>query len=865
MDNSDLKILCIDDEPAILELYSETIASAGLTPILCANPLDAERKFHDEMHNIALVICDLHMPQMSGFELRAAILPEALTVPFIVVSAHITKELALEALDLKIDGFFDKPVYEKDLAGLIEKYSKARIESIRESQALEATFLDEASALVDDMESVLLALDHDRTNADQLNLIFRYAHTIKGSSGVLSSDVITRYVHRYEDIISSLKKGQIEFTDSVYETLLQGFDRIKELISAAAHRKLRDYRVDDLQKELDLNSTALSPKVDLDTPKSQNSTAVAAPAQKQKDTISVPIEILEQLSGCSGEITVIRNMVNKLVRSLAQQNPGSSDVQNLGELLDEMHKVNGTVQHHITDLRKVPISNVLKTVPRIVRDLGKDLKKNLVLKITGEKLRIDNSLATVLSNSLVHLVRNSADHGVEDPSTRKAAGKPEASVIDINCREVGEEVLISISDDGRGIDPEKIRRIAMEKNLYTAVQLGEMTLSQTLAIIFASGFSTAAKVTDVSGRGVGMDMVRSSVEAAGGSITIDSEVGRGSTFTLRLPIPKSVLIITSLIVESAGRVFAVPQDSIQRALRIDLAVTPDAVQMASLGRILRQGERIYPLVSLPSILSFNTQESAKQSVSSPIPSSGILSVLILRSENLEYALMVDEIFDAEEIVVKSLNSYFNPKGAFIGATFMGDGSVGLILDITGIAKLANLDTNISTAAQSIEPNSKSSTHITHDVSTAPERVENLLLFRTKSKTLFGVPLAQVFRLEELDPAKVKHSGADRVVIYRDSIMPLLAFDRLLNMTSTKEDSISDDQDSPRSRIPTIVAKGTNGFFGLEVESVVDIAESESELSTLIRDRKGVIGNAFIANHNVTIVDLEKVLNRQILS
>jgi len=551
-------------------------------------------------------------------------------------------------------------------------------------------------------------------------------------------------------------------------------------------------------------------------------------------------------------------MVNKLVRSIAQQNPGSNDVQNLGELLDEMHKVNSTVQTHITDLRKVPITDTLKTIPRIVRDLSKELNKSISLKIEGEKLRIDNSLAHVLSNSLVHLVRNSADHGIEDRVTRKTLGKPETGTINIDCRETGEEILITIMDDGRGIDPEKIRSKALEKGLYTAAQLSEMSPQQIFAIIFASGFSTAVDVSDVSGRGVGMDMVKTSVTAVGGIISIDSQVGSGSTFTLRLPVPKSVLIITSLVVECAGRVFALPQDSIQRVLRIDLALAPDAVQMASLGKTLRLDDHIYPLVSLRSILSLDVSAAQNQDITVTAASAEILSILILRSEDLEYALLVDRIHDAEEIVVKSINSYFNPKSAFAGATFMGDGSVGLILDITGIAKLANLDSKRAGATNAEAMTQRPSTAIA-----APEKLQNFLLFKLKGKALFGVPLDQVFRLEELDSTKIKRSGAERVVIYRDSVMPLLAFDCLLNLGSTKEGLSSETAGPLRSRIPTIVAKGTDGYFGLEVESVIDIAESESEVSPAIRDRKGIIGNTFIRNHNVTIVDLEKVLSKTI--
>lgn len=849
MSNLDLKILCVDDESEILAIYGECVTEAGFTPILCTSPIIAEQRFRDELSDIVLVVSDLQMPEKSGFQFRAAILPEALTVPFVIVSAYITKEMALEAVDLKIDGFFDKPINADEFAKFIQKHTRARLESIRESQMVEATFIEEVNVILEEIESGILALDHDRNNPEQLNLIFRGVHTIKGSSGVLSSDILTRYAHKYEDIISLLKKGQIEFTDHVYEVLLKGFDRIKELIAAATAKKLHKYLIADVIEDLVLSPPSGVPAVSASQESFKNAHSLTN-GKKVKDSISVPVDILEKLSGCSGEITVIRNMVNKLVRSIAEQNPGSNDVQSLAELLEEMHKVNSTVQTLIIDLRKVPVSSLLKTVPRVFRDLGKELNKQLSLKISGEKLRVDNSLAHVLSNSLVHLMRNSADHGIEDAAIRKAANKPEAGNVSIDFREVGDEILITISDDGRGIDPDKILAKAIEKGIFPASQLAEMTPSQILEIIFAPGFSTAAKVTDVSGRGVGMDMVKTSVESVGGSISIQSVVGLGSTFTLRLPVPKSVLIITSLIVGCGDRVFALPQDSIQRVLHVDLTDSSNKVKLAYFEKTLRIDDHLYPFVSLRSVLGLDVQNDQTE------PDS--VSVLILKSENLEYALQVDRIYDSEEIVVKPIKSYFNPKSVFAGVTFMGDGNVGLIIDISGVAKLANLHARKGAgiaSARSIQPalSSLAST----------ERLENFLLFKLNSKAIFGVPISQVFRLEQLDPTKIKHSGAERFIVYRDSVMPVLAFDRLLNLSNTTDDQVATNSKSAALTIPTIVAKGSNGYFGFEIGSVIDIAESKSEVSSSIRDRKGVVGNAFIRDHNVTIVDLDRVLNKKI--
>jgi len=447
-------------------------------------------------------------------------------------------------------------------------------------------------------------------------------------------------------------------------------------------------------------------------------------------------------------------------------------------------------------------------------------------------------------------VRNSADHGVELPAERLAAGKPESGSVHIKCFEANDHVNISIADDGRGIDYLKIKAKALEKGLFTADQLASMNEQQALGIIFASGFSTAAKVTDVSGRGVGMDMVKSSVEAVGGQINIESKPGHGSTFTLRLPIPKSVLIINSLVVESAKHCFAVPQDSILRVLRIEHEQYHQMVQNAATGIVLRRDDTIYPLVDLKDVL---------QLPSPPLdaaPATGIVEILILRAGALLFALRVDGILDSEEIVVKRLQSCFNPENVYAGATFMGDGSVGLILDVVGLAVLAGVTPSAS--EQAVMAHESQQSKIDQEI---PIVTRDYLLFSFGAKTLFGAPLDQVFRLEELDPKKVQMSGAKRVIIYRDCAMPIYSIEKLLKLAAPDNGT----KDLEKERIAVIVARNNEGYVGFEVSKVIDIASSGEKVSDAIRDRIGVAGNAFINERSVTILDLPAVLKYSMTS
>lgn len=840
MANSDLKILCLDDDDGILDLYEQAVKKAGFTAVLCRNVADATAEFSTHFDSLVIVLSDYNMPDMTGFEFRKSLLPRGLPIPFVIVSGGVTREMVLTTLDLKISAFVEKPIGIDGIIAVINKEGKARLELIRETQALTATFIEEASNILEKMDPVLLAIDSDRSNQENINLVFRGAHTIKGSSGILTTDIVTRYVHKYEDIISGINKGQIPFSDIVYEVLLKGFDRIKELIAAVASKEIRSFKLDEILPDLVIT---LNPQnTGISKVREQLSPKAAPNAQKPKDSISVPINMLDELSGYSGEITVIRNMVNKLVKGLERRYTGNKEVQSLGELLDEMHKINGTIQTRITELRKIPLSGVMKPIPRIIRDLARDLGKSIKLEIEGETLRVDNSLVSVCSNSLVHLVRNSADHGIESPADRLLAGKPESGTLRIKCTENRDDVVISISDDGRGIDPIKIRAKAIEKQLFTDSQLSNMSEKQTLEIIFAAGFSTAANVTDVSGRGVGMDMVRSSVEAVGGQILVDSKPGSGSTFNLRLPIPKSVLIINSLTVEAAANSYALPQDAIIRVIRIEPSQFKEMIQNVASGQVLCSHDQLYPFVTLSDILNLKKNKVLVHSLHPEV-----IEVLILKAENTEYALRVDAISDTEEIVVKRIHSYINQKGVFSGATFMGDGSVGLILDVNGIAEHAGITAPAKELFKAKDaPASKESN--------AFER--NYLLFQLGSNVLYGIPLEQVFRLEEIDISKIRRSGAERVVVYRDELMPIISIEKLLKLSSP-------NQSLPKERIPTIVAKGKNGFFGLEVSLVIDIACSDGEVTDTVRDRKGVVGNAFIRDHNVTILDLPTVLDREI--
>lgn len=834
------KILCIDDESDILEYYAEIITQQNFEPILVRNPLEAIEIYRANHSEIALIVCDYQMDQMTGFEVRKALIPINSTVPFVVISAYITREMALSGLELKIVSFHDKPFTQADFTKIIQKEAIPRAESLRESRLLEGIFLEEAQSIIDDIEPLLLSLESDRNNADTLNLLFRAAHTLKGSSGVLDTDIIGKFVHKYEDIISAIRKDSSTFTDEIFEVLLRGYDRIKILISMVPGRHIHKVILAEILKDLEAKASDSKAQTQIDQDQ-LHANQPGKQVQKTKDFIPVPIGLLDDLASLSGEITVIRNMVNKLIRSLELKFSGEKDIQSLGELFDEMHKINSTIQNRITDLRKVPLGGILKPIARILRDISKETNKKYNFKVEGESLRIDNSLAQACSNSLIHLIRNSADHGIESPEDRRKSGKNDEGLILITCKEERDQAIITVSDDGKGLDINRIKAKALEKNLCSNTQLKEMTESEIMNLIFLPGFSTAAKVTDISGRGVGMDMVKASVEGVGGDIKIKSTLGQGSSFSLHLPIPRSILIINSLLIRTSNRQFAIPQDDILRVLRIAPEEFSQYLLHASEGKVLCWQDQIYPFIHLNEVLKI--QETIHREFSPTI------DILILKNEQFCYAMQVDNILDIEEIVVKRIHDCFNFEAIFSGATFLGDGQIGLILDAKNIGKIAN----ILHPQKSLKSKNRDHEHLE---SLQSIHHDDYVLFKINSKAIFGAPLTGVFRLESFEPNAIHQSAGRKIIMYRDTLMPLVTVDNILNF-DTEKPPVFDNTKT----MSALVIQKNNHYIALQVTELLEIATTEHKLDTKIRDRPEILGNVQIDQKNITIIDLECIKNR----
>lgn len=709
---------------------------------------------------------------------------------------------------------------------------------IDEKQALELGFLEEANALVDEIEPLVLELEQDPTNADALNTVFRNIHTIKGSSGFFDQNPIPDFLHRFEDMLSKMKSGKVSVTQGSVTVMLTALDVTRQMLTAMRTHVAWDGSLEDAVKMFDLHtsSSAAPSATTLAAPLPEEPKTDMKADSKTREAIQVPVQMLDEFMELSGEITVIRNMVNKLVRVIEKETPGNRNVSLLGELLDEMHKINSNVQGRLTELRKVPAGRILKSLPRAIRDLSATLGKEIELNINGEDLRLDTAVAQVLGESLVHLVRNAIDHGIESPTERAASGKSKTGKMEVSLHEQGDEILAVIRDDGAGIDPAKIRKKLVSDGKFSEAEVTSFSESRLFPMIFEPGFSTAAKVTGISGRGVGLDMVKSSVEKLRGRIEIDSKLKAGTTFTLRLPIPKSVLIVSSLLVQAEGKAFAVPQDRIVRLIRVADANHQKMVRFMEGGVVLDFHGDLIPVVDLGTVLQL------RPSMPGLDIEADLASLVIIQAETGVFACYVDAILDSEEIVMKKVGPQLEGRKAFAGATFMGDGTVGLILNVDGIVELSGVHVSKS---DSRKPNKALETR----------RKNDILLVNINVPGDFGLPMDSVYRLEDFESGIVKNSMDRSIVVYREQAMPLVDLSLFLKSNIQGVFTPQPISTEQRERVFVLVFKTKLGqFFGCVVDQIKDFISIEEDLRSTNRSYESIKGSVIIDNRVISVLD-----------
>ncbi len=720
-------------------------------------------------------------------------------------------------------------------------------------------FWTECEELVERLSSQLPLLEKGDYAPDVIDSVYRDIHTIKGSAQLFGLHQVGNIAHALETNLEPVRTEGHVIRPQLLEMLYQGVSVIDKMI-----RAYRDHESEaqaDLIKdiprliEVSLESVGGNMSVPKDSSEvnemvsapvhSSSPSAAASPApatvaatatttddhggQDSSSTIRVPVGLLDKLMTLMGEMVLVRNQV-------LQYSSRSDDLSflNLSQRLDV---VTSEIQSEMMKTRMQPMGNILNKFQRLVRDLSKDLGKKMDLHLFGTETELDKTLLEAVKDPLTHIIRNACDHGMEMPAERKAAGKNETGKISVRAFHEGGQVIIEISDDGKGLHKETLLKKAIEKGLITKEKEATMSEREIFNIIFMPGFSTAAKVTNISGRGVGMDVVRSNIDKIGGIVELQSKYGQGTT--IRLKIPLTLAIVPAMIISCNQDRYAIPQVKLVELLRVETASAENKIEMLQGKTVYRLRGNLLPLVYLKDFLGFPTADGEAKH---QLPD--VVNIVVLKAERQIFGLIVDEIQDTADIVVKPLNRFLKSLNVYSGATVLGDGSVALILDVLGIAQRMMLTSESESEDSKIEA-SKQLQYKNADV-------QEFLLFKVNSVGKHAIPLDLVHRLEEFKRSDLEFSGGTRVMRYRDSILPIISLNKFL-------DYDMDNKSSEKDVIPVIVSQKGGHYFGIEVNEILDVLVTESSLDESLADRPGILGS-FISNGEVIVaVDSSRVL------
>ncbi len=550
----------------------------------------------------------------------------------------------------------------------------------------------------------------------------------------------------------------------------------------------------------------------------------AEPAATQKrepaavaSSLRINVDVLENLMTLVSELVLARNQLLQMVRGY--------DDHEFAVPLQLLSHITSDLQEGVMQTRMQPIGNAWSKLPRIVRDLSVASGKKIDLVMDGAETELDRQILDLIKDPLTHMVRNSADHGLETPEERQTAGKPEGGTIRLNAFHEGGHIIVEISDDGRGLNTDRIREKIVEKEILPDSAAAGLTEQQVQQYIFHPGFSTADKVTNVSGRGVGMDVVRTNIEQINGSIDLRSTKGEGTTVTIKIPL--TLAIISALLVKCATERFAIPQFSVLELVR----TSPNSehqIEYINKNAVLHLRNQLLPLIRLDQLLGLADDGKDRETEDA--------FVVVTKTGNSTFGIVVDQVFDTEEIVVKPTSPVLRGIRQFSGNTILGDGSVIMILDPNGIAaEVGEIEAKLATKAESDKNTS------------VDDKKVPLLLFKGEGDEPMAVPLVLVARLEDIAHGDVEYSGGYNLVQYRDTLMPLITMNDSGNLPE-------------RDSHPVLVFADRGRQFGLVVNEVVDIVEDKIDIE-MPSNRDGTLGSAVINGHAMNVLDSEYFIHK----
>jgi len=715
-------------------------------------------------------------------------------------------------------------------------------------------FVIEAQGHIADMEAGLLRMEDGQDNEETINTLFRAAHSIKGTASFFELHVIVELSHTIENLFGELRENRLTVSSDMIDALLVATDVLKELINHPVDTETYDisYHVQILTcflgaspcqtHQQDKASEALLAWDLWDKMSSPDENVEEIPLVQEcirqvnhsnkamvEESIRVNVSLLNDLLNLVGEMVLRRNELLRIAKD------NGKEVTQLEIVAQGINELTTTLQKKVMKTRMQPISNIFNKFPRIVRDLSRKVGKEVDLAMQGMNFELDRSLIEALVDPITHLVRNALDHGIELPDIRQSHNKPLVASLVLRAYPEGGRMVVDVADDGSGIDLDKVKAKAVEKGLVSKKEVGTMREQDVLNFIMAPGFSTAERVTDISGRGVGMDVVKTNIEKLGGKIEILSDRGIGTKFRLILPL--TLAIISALIVEAEGQSFAVPQDALRELVLIwPSGTSANRIEFVHHHPVLRLRDRLIPIVSLSDVMAEDSAATAKHKLDCLADIDQVLRILIVKSSGSSYGLIVDCVYDMEEILVKPLSPVISSCNLYSGMTVLGDGSIAMILDTDSLRIYAGISL--------IEDNTLlDQRRIVHSVD---EEKQYILLFRCSGDEMLGLDLGMVSRVEEIDISRLQKIGSKYYFSFQGQTIRVIKPEHYL--------PISKRNNKP-SKVYIILPKLVSHVIGIIAEEIQDAIQTTVTMDTDGVCGIGILGSALINDQVVTLLNL----------